>query len=78
MPFKLNFVRLFCYYISNLNTYRKKEKSFVRGGGLLLHILVAETGLDRHAGPIGHADLGTSCFHVILGTGERKREKQAS
>ena len=68
MPFKLNFVSLFCY-ISNLNTYRKKEKSFVRGGGLLL---VAETGLDRHAGPIGHADLGTSCFHVILGTGERK------
>ena len=44
MPFKLNFVRLFCYYISNLNTCKKKGK-IVCERGLLLHILVAETGL---------------------------------
>jgi hypothetical protein len=74
MPFKLNFVSLFCY-ISKLEYFYKKKGKIVCERGAYIG---SRDGSGRHAGPIGHADLGTSCFHVILGTGERKREKQAS
>ena len=43
MPFKLNFVRLFCYYISNLNTCKKKgQLGGVETGARSTHMFITE------------------------------------
>ena len=71
MPFKLNFVSLFCY-ISKLEYFYKKKGKIVCERGAYIG---SRDGSGRHAGPIGHADLGTSCFSCNLRDRRTKARK---